>query len=114
MVRAIEPPMHVDSELSAAIQFADWVAAVVSRAVEYQLLVDDGCSWVGEALWPLRHRLFTKESKVRLLPQRSVDDLFTWDLLKRERPLEPAVARNMDPEAAQKMEQIFQKGISRE
>lgn len=29
MRRIIEPPMHVDSQLSANIQFADWVAACV-------------------------------------------------------------------------------------
>ncbi len=37
MKRIIEPPMHVDSVLSANIQFADWVAAFVTRAIEYQV-----------------------------------------------------------------------------
>lgn len=38
MRRAVEPPMHIDSELSASIQLADWTAAIIGRAVEYQLL----------------------------------------------------------------------------
>jgi hypothetical protein len=40
MKRIIEPPMHVDSQLSSNVQFADWVAACVTRAVEYQLIKD--------------------------------------------------------------------------
>lgn len=36
MRRLIESTMHVDSKLSANVQFADWVAAAVRRAFEYQ------------------------------------------------------------------------------
>lgn len=112
MRRAVEPPMHIDSELSAAIQFADWVSAIVNRAVEYQLLVDSECRWVGEHLWALKDRLFTKESKLHLLPDRSIDDLYTWDLLKNDRPVHATGAIVPDPETARKMEQLFQKSIS--
>ncbi|MGK0716568.1 DUF3800 domain-containing protein [Leucobacter sp. W1153] len=112
MRRAVEPPMHIDSELSASIQFADWVAAILGRAVEYQLLADGDCLWVGEALWPQRDTIFTKESKLHLLSDRSIDDLYTWDLLKRERPLLTSGSVIPDPETARKMENLFQRTIS--
>lgn len=108
MRRAIEPPMHIDSKLSASIQFADWVAAFVGRATEYQLLGDDDYLWVGEALWPQRRSIFTKESKLYFLPERSINDLYTWDLLKRERPLETSGSVVSDPEIKRKLERIFQ------
>lgn len=38
MRRIVEPLMHIDSKLSANIQFADWVAACVTRAIDYQLV----------------------------------------------------------------------------
>lgn len=112
MRRAVEPPVHIDSELSASIQFADWVAAFIGRAVEYHLLGDENYQWVGEALWHQRFGLFTSQSKLHLLPGRSVDDLYTWDLLKRERPLQVSRAFARDPETAQKMEIMFQKALS--
>lgn len=112
MRRAVEPPVHVDSQLSAAIQFSDWVAAFLGRAVEYQLLGDDAYQWVGEALWQQRNGIFTKDSKLHLLPDRSVEDLYTWDLLKRERPLRVSSAIGSDPETARKMEIMFQKSVA--
>ncbi|QIM15440.1 DUF3800 domain-containing protein [Leucobacter insecticola] len=108
MRRAVEPPMHIDSELSASIQFADWVAAVIARAVEYQLLGNDDYQWVGEALWSQHSKIFTKESKLHFLTDRSIDDLHTWDLLKRQRPLKTPGSIIADPETAQKMERLFQ------
>ena len=51
MKRIVEPPMHVDSALSSTIQFADWVAAFVSRALDYQLLVDSPHGWVVTTKW---------------------------------------------------------------
>ncbi len=33
MKRIIEPPMHIDSVLSSNIQFSDWIAACVTRAI---------------------------------------------------------------------------------
>lgn len=114
MRRAVEPPMHIDSELSASIQFADWVAALLGRAVEYQLLADPTCRWVGEELWTLKDEIFTKESKLHFLAQRSIGDLYTWDLLKREKPLEAQGSLIADPETARKMEMMFQKAIPRQ
>lgn len=67
MRRIIEPPMHVDSQLSANIQFADWIAACVSRAIEYQLVADSPYGWITD-----KHKLrsprgaFTHESKLHL------------------------------------------------
>ena len=49
MRRLIESTMHVDSKLSANVQFADWVAAAVRRAFEYQLLEDSSFDWVPTA-----------------------------------------------------------------
>ncbi|NLT30538.1 MAG: DUF3800 domain-containing protein, partial [Propionibacterium sp.] len=46
MRRIVEPPMHIDSELSSNIQFADWVAAIVSRALDYQLIRETKYTWV--------------------------------------------------------------------
>lgn len=113
MRRAVEPPMHIDSELSASIQFADWVAAILGRAIEYQLLADDDCRWVGDALWEQRRALFTKQSKLHLLRDRSVPDLYTWNLLKQDRPLRSSGSAAQDPHTARKMEEMFQRGISR-
>jgi hypothetical protein len=112
MRRAIEPPMHVDSVLSAGIQFADWVAAIINRAVEYQLRVDDDCKWVGKALWPLRQTLFTAESTLRLLPDRSVRNVNNWRLLSKTGLLIGTDIHGLDPETAEKMEQLFHKSVS--
>jgi len=48
MRRIIEPPMHVDSVLSSNIQFADWVAACVTHAIEYQVIKESPYRWVTE------------------------------------------------------------------
>jgi hypothetical protein len=109
--RAIEPPVHVDSELSACIQFADWVAAIINRAVEYQLLADDDCKWVGQALWPIRIGLFTHESKLHFLPERSLRDLNHVAILSKERPQEALGSLASDPETLGKMENFFQKAV---
>jgi hypothetical protein len=67
MRRIIEPPMHVDSVLSANIQFADWVAACVGRAVDYQLLERSVHRWItGPRIADAVRGAFTHESKVHL------------------------------------------------
>jgi len=91
MKRIVEPPMHVDSVLSANIQFADWVAAAVTRAIDYQLNRDSPYSWV-PGVWS--HALsgaFTFESKVHLW-HRSVEDIHNSAVFERSRPLYPAAA----------------------
>lgn len=74
MRRIIEPPMHVDSLLCANIQMADWIAAIVSRAVDYQLVKESKHEWVTLSKGGVRlpERMFTHESKLHL-PGRAVE-----------------------------------------
>lgn len=65
MRRIIEPPMHIDSVLSANIQFADWVAAFVGRAIDYHLIDDSPFKWV-TGTFDQDRKVFTKESKLYL------------------------------------------------
>ncbi|WP_231686409.1 DUF3800 domain-containing protein [Corynebacterium deserti] len=84
----VEPPMHVDSALSSNIQFADWVAAYVSRAIDRQLIEDSRYPWMAEDISTSKvYGSFTLESKLHLLRHRPCNDLNTSDILKRERPL---------------------------
>jgi hypothetical protein len=89
MLRIIEPPMHVDSILSANIQFADWIAAAVGRAIDYQLLEHSLYSWIAAELSPVRGT-FTFESKLHL-HQRSVEDITHSSIMNTSRALFPAV-----------------------
>lgn len=66
MRRLIESTMHVDSKLSANVQFADWVAASVRRAFEYQLLEESRFDWVPTAFADLMRGVLTNESKLYL------------------------------------------------
>ncbi|MBX3098266.1 MAG: DUF3800 domain-containing protein [Salinibacterium sp.] len=90
MKRIIEPPMHVDSILSANIQFADWTAAVVTRAIENQVIRDSQYGWIPERFDSLTGA-FTWDSKLHLW-RRSVPDFNHSGLFRRERPLFPQVA----------------------
>jgi hypothetical protein len=91
MQRIIEPPMHVDSVLSANIQFADWVAACVTRAVEYQTLELSPFGWITSpgTVGNVRGS-FTHESKLHLW-NRSVGDPHHSELFRQERPIYPLV-----------------------
>ncbi|WP_408933081.1 DUF3800 domain-containing protein [Corynebacterium marquesiae] len=85
MRRIVEPPMHIDSQLSANIQFADWVCAMIKRAIEYQLVEDSRYAWIAEAReLQAAFGAFTHESKLHLW-QRSIDDLHHSEVLNRER-----------------------------
>lgn len=87
MRRIIEPPMHIDSQLSANIQFADWICALVKRAVEYQLVEDSRYSWVPSAQQLKSAKgAFTHESKLRL-HESSLDDLHHSEVMYVERPV---------------------------
>lgn len=88
MKRIVEPPMHVDSVLSANIQFADWVAAAVTRAIDNQLVRESPYHWVPRAWSADMAGNFTFESKVHLW-HRSVDDIHHSDVFQRERRLHP-------------------------
>lgn len=118
MRRIIEPPMHVDSQLSANIQFADWIAACVSRAIAYQLVEDSPYEWVTD-----RHKLkspfgaFTHESKLHLW-QRAADDLHHSEIFRRERVLHPIpqgqlFANSADPRIFHKMKAAAERANAR-
>lgn len=83
----IEPPMHIDSILSSTIQFADWVAAYLSRAIDRQLIEDSTFMWVGEH--PSHFDVagsFTHESKLHLY-HKDVQDLNHSEVVYSEWPL---------------------------
>lgn len=87
----IEPPMHLDSVLSSNIQFADWVAAIVSRAVNYQLIFVSKYDWVSdEKVYERMRGSFTYESKMHYY-QCSVKDVNHSGLFSRNRPLYPPI-----------------------
>ncbi|WP_308464709.1 DUF3800 domain-containing protein [Rathayibacter soli] len=91
MKRIIEPPMHIDSVLSSNIQFADWIAAAVSRAIDYQLISDSRYKWVPDRLGESLRGAFTHESKLHLW-YKSVPDFNHFDVFKHTRPLHPRVS----------------------
>lgn len=98
MRAAVEPPMHIDSALSSNIQYADWIATAVSRAMDYQLERDSKYDWIPQALKSHMHHRITHESKLRLW-QSSLPDLNHFDVFKTERPfLDRASNGSMSPE----------------
>ena len=107
MRRLIESTMHVDSKLSANVQFADWVAAAVRRAFEYQLLEDSSFDWVPTAFEDLMRRKPTIESKLYLSHSRGgVRDLHNSDIFARERPaLAMSISQRLSPEDRIRMEE---------
>ena len=73
--------MHIDSVLSSNIQFADWVAACVTRGIDYQLVRTSRHRWiVGVDLLKDLSGAFTYESKLHLY-KRPVDDIVHSRLL---------------------------------
>ncbi|MDO5618687.1 DUF3800 domain-containing protein [Kocuria sp.] len=114
MRRIVEPPMHVDSQLSANIQFADCVAACVSRAIDYQLIQTSKYQWVtDEAKLKQVRGSFTHESKLHL-HQRSIQDFNHSEVFNRARRLYPTpkgqlVATWIDSAAGRKMRAMAEK-----
>lgn len=114
MRRIIEPPMHVDSELSANIQFADWIAACVTRSIEYQLIKESPYRWVAtcDELGGVRGA-FTHESKLHLW-QRSIRDLNHSAIFRAERPLHPEPKGQLLVEAnAEKLRRVHAAAVRR-
>ena len=107
MRRLIESTMHVDSKLSANVQFADWVAAAVRRAFEYQLIEDSPFNWVPTAFGDLTRSKPTIESKLYLSHSRGgVRDLHNSDIFARERPaLAMSISQRLSPEDRIRMEE---------
>ena len=103
MRRIVEPPMHIDSQLSANIQFADWVCAMIKRAIEYQLVEDSRYAWIAEAR-ELQAEFggFNHESKIHLW-QRSIDDLHHSEVLNRDRRVIARSGSLLQKEENQKM-----------
>lgn len=105
MRRIIEPPMHVDSSLSANIQFADWVCAFAKRAIESQLVVDSRYEWILSAKQLRSARgAFTYESKLHLYA-REISDLVHSEILDPKRPVisDPSM---ISSENRRKLEQV--------
>lgn len=89
MKRIVEPPMHVDSALSSNIQFADWIAACVSRAIDYQLIEQSAFAWITRKVNAVQGA-FTHQSKVHLW-NRAANDFHHSQLFLADRPLYPVV-----------------------
>lgn len=115
MHRIIDPPMHIDSKISAGIQFADWVAACITRGIDYQLLRGSRHKWISDAtsdddlLRDVR-RSFTHESKLHL-HQRNIGDIHHSEIFNRRRLLHPSpqghlLGESIDPDTARKMRGI--------
>jgi hypothetical protein len=113
MRRIIEPPMHVDSALSSNIQFADWIAAGITRALDYQLLDPSPYGWVTTSGTMSHFRdddTFTYESKAHL-HQRAITDLHRATIFRPTRRLYPKpsgqlLGERVDPSAAARMRGI--------
>lgn len=104
MRRILEPPMHIDSQLSANIQFADWIAALVKRAIEYQLVQESRYSWLPKsALADVSRGKFTYESKLHLY-ERSIGDINNSDILSTLRPVQDKITQN--EENTKRLEQV--------
>lgn len=87
MRRILEPPMHIDSELSSNIQAADWICALIKRAIDYQLIEDSRYNWLPESPEVQEAKgIFTFESKVHLY-QRSIQDIHNAQILYGARPV---------------------------
>ncbi|WP_425488293.1 DUF3800 domain-containing protein [Microcella alkalica] len=117
MKRLVEPPMHIDSAVSANIQFADWVAACVSRAVDYQLVERSEHAWATGGVFDAVRGAFTHKSKVHLW-NRSVNDIFHSNVFLRERALYPSVkghrvSAGMPEEALRKLRAAAEKSQRR-
>ncbi|WP_010534008.1 DUF3800 domain-containing protein [Brachybacterium squillarum] len=118
MQRILEPPMHVDSQLSANVQFADWIAACAGRAVDYQLIVDSRYNWIADERSLKRIRgSFTSESKLHY-HRRAIEDLNHSRIFNRDRPLFPKaegqlLGSNINPRQAEKIRAVAAAAKSR-
>ncbi|MEX3504793.1 DUF3800 domain-containing protein [Corynebacterium sp. LK2510] len=107
MRRIIEPPMHIDSKVSANIQFADWISALVKRAIEYQLVENSRYSWVPQSSsLGAAKGAFTHESKLKLF-HRATDDLHHSQVMYAERPVvETNMRKTLTPDNRAKLESV--------
>ena len=85
MLRILEAPAYIDSELSTNIQCADWVAALIGRACDYQLVLHSSYRWVADSFIADLRGGFTYESTLQF-HQRSIDNIHHIRILDRARP----------------------------
>lgn len=113
MRAVIEPPMHIDSALSSNIQFADWLASAISRAIDYQLEPDSRYNWIPQALSSHMHHRISLYAKLHFW-QSSLGDLNNFDVFKAERPyLDRLRAGSMSPGDLAKLERIKHASMKR-
>ena len=85
MRRILEAPAYIDSELSSNIQCADWIAALIGRACNYQLNPSSPYAWVGDTFREQLRGSFTYESTLQF-HERSMENIRHSELLSRSRP----------------------------
>ena len=105
MRRILEAPAYIDSELSTNIQCADWIAALIGRACDYQLIRGSSYKWVADTFYRTLHGHFTYESKLQF-NLRSIDNIHNIKILDRARPHLDSIA-GMSPENLQRLQKVF-------
>ncbi len=104
MLRILEAPAYIDSELSTNIQCADWVAALIGRACDYQLIPSSSYKWVAETFYRYLHGHFTHESTLQF-NMRSIDNIHNIKILDRARPALDSIA-GMSPENLRLLQKV--------
>lgn len=104
MRRILEAPAYIDSELSTNIQCADWIAALIGRACEYQLIPGSSYKWVAETFYRYLHGHFTYESTLQF-NMRSIDNIHNIKILDRARPALDSIA-GMSPENLRLLQKV--------
>lgn len=108
MDKIVEPPMHIDSSISSNIQFADWVAAFLSKFIFYQL--DDGWKhYISKDHMNelLSIKIFTFDSKMHFYGY--TDDIHNSRILYKFRPKFPQVHNSsisMSPESWERIQKV--------
>ena len=105
MRRILEAPAYIDSELSTNIQCADWIAALIGRACDYQLIQGSSYKWVADTFYRDLHGHFTYESTLQFR-LRSIDNIHNIKILDRARPHLDSIA-GMSPENLQRLQKVF-------
>lgn len=104
MRRILEAPAYIDSELSTNIQCADWIAALIGRACDYQLIPGSSYKWVAETFYRDLHGHFTYESTLQF-NMRSIGNIHNIKILGRARPALDSIA-GMSPENLRLLQKV--------
>lgn len=105
MLRILEAPAYIDSELSTNIQCADWIAALIGRACDYQLIRGSSYKRVADTFYRDLHGHFTYESTLQF-NLRSIDNIHNIKILDRARPHLDSIA-GMSPENLQRLQKVY-------